>query len=157
MCASGSRCKDRAGTIDAVLCLQILAEKLAEGLPIRHGMVVDQIIWGGEGVTLHCQGGEQVQADAVIVTVSLGVLKVVMLLHCSCASIVLSACAQPPSWLYGVYAVPSEAWVKNARLKLVSQQLPQRRGVHLLSCSYRLSASALLHDTTTATSSSQKV
>ena len=70
-----------------MLCLQILAEKLAQGLPIRHGMVVDQIVWGGEGVTLHCQGGEQVQADAVILTVSLGVLKVVMLLHCR----------QPPS------------------------------------------------------------
>ena len=66
-----------------VLCLQVLAEKLAERLPIRHGIVVDHIDWGGEGVTLHCQGGEQVQADAVIVTVSLGVLKVMMLLQCN--------------------------------------------------------------------------
>lgn len=54
---------------------QTLAEKLAEGLPIRHGVVVDRIQWGGDGVTLHCQGGEQIKADAVIVTVSLGVLK----------------------------------------------------------------------------------
>lgn len=61
-------------------CLQVLAERLAEGLPIRHGVAVDCIEWSGEGVTLHCQGGEQVQADAVIVTVSLGVLKVKVLL-----------------------------------------------------------------------------
>ena len=56
--------------------MQALAEKLAEGLPIRHGAVVDQIHWGEAGVTLQCQGGEELQADAVIVTVSLGVLKV---------------------------------------------------------------------------------
>lgn len=67
----------RASTKGDVVCLQTLAEKLAEGLPIRPGVVVDQIQWGGDGVTVHCQGGEQIQADAVIVTVSLGVLKVV--------------------------------------------------------------------------------
>ena len=79
-------CKDRAGKSYAMLCLQILAEKLAEGLPIQHGVVVEQIDWGGAGVTLHCQGGEQVKADAVIVTVSLGVLKVDLLLQCHCAT-----------------------------------------------------------------------
>ena len=79
------RYKDRAGRSCAMFCLQILAEKLAEGLPIRHGIVVDRIDWGGEEVTLHCQGGEQIKADAVIVTVSLGVLKVGILLQCNCA------------------------------------------------------------------------
>ena len=65
-------------------CVQTLAEKLAEGLPIRHGVVVDQIQWGGDGVTVHCQGGEQIQADAVIVAVSLGVLKVIALRTRTC-------------------------------------------------------------------------
>ncbi len=66
---------------------QVLAEKLAEGLPIRHGMTVDQIQWNTSGVIVQCQGGQQIEADAVIVTVSLGVLKVhstscVCLWHC---------------------------------------------------------------------------
>lgn len=55
---------------------QVLAEKLAEGLPIRHGMTVDGIQWNSRGVIVQCQGGQQIEADAVIVTVSLGVLKV---------------------------------------------------------------------------------
>lgn len=67
------------------MCVQTLAEKLAEGLPIRHGVVVDRIQWGGDGVTLHCQGGEQIKADAVIVTVSLGVLKVIPMPRLVCA------------------------------------------------------------------------
>ena len=54
----------------------MLAQKLAEGLPVRHGVTVDQIHWGPSGVTIQCRGGEQFEADAVIVTVSLGVLKV---------------------------------------------------------------------------------
>lgn len=66
---------------------QVLAEKLAEGLPIEHGMTVGQIQWNTSGVIVQCQGGQQIEADAVIVTVSLGVLKVlctsfVCLLHC---------------------------------------------------------------------------
>ena len=77
--------KDKGDTKGGVLCtVQTLAEKLAEGLPIRHGVVVDQIQWGGDGVTLHCQGGEQIKADAVIVTVSLGVLKVIALQTRTC-------------------------------------------------------------------------
>ena len=73
---------DRTTVHDA----QVLAEKLAEGLPIRHGMTVDQIQWNSSGVIVQCQGGHQIEADAVIVTVSLGVLKVlsnscVYLLH----------------------------------------------------------------------------
>lgn len=66
---------------------QVLAEKLAEGLPIKHGMTVDQIQWNTSGVIVQCQGGQQVEADAVIVTVSLGVLKVL-----STSSVCLSRC-----------------------------------------------------------------
>lgn len=88
--------------------LQVLAEKLAEGLPIQHGVVVDRIDWGGEGVTVHCQGGEQVQADAVIVTVSLGVLKVQMLLpSCACMYYVIVHLSSV------LWCMPSEAWVKH--------------------------------------------
>ena len=54
----------------------MLAERLAEGLSIKHGSVVERVDWGSEVVTIHCLGGQQLQADAVIVTVSLGVLKV---------------------------------------------------------------------------------
>ena len=56
--------------------LQLLAEKLAEGLPIQHGVTVTHIDWGDTGVQLHCADGQIIGADAVIVTVSLGVLKV---------------------------------------------------------------------------------
>jgi protoporphyrinogen oxidase len=66
---------------------QVLAEKLAEGLPIRHGMTVDQIQWNASGVIVQCQGGQQIEADAVIVTVSLGVLKVL-----STSSVFWSSC-----------------------------------------------------------------
>ena len=56
--------------------LQLLAEKLAEGLPIQHGVTVTRIDWGDNGVQLQCADGQIIAADAVIVTVSLGVLKV---------------------------------------------------------------------------------
>ena len=35
---------------------QVLAEKLAEGLPIEHGMTVDQIQWNTSGVIVQSQG-----------------------------------------------------------------------------------------------------
>ncbi len=54
-------------------------------------MTVDQICWGSTGVTVHCQGGEQIEADAVIVTVSLGVLKVCLnCMHSHCVGSALS-------------------------------------------------------------------
>lgn len=56
--------------------LQTLAEKLAEGLPIQHGVTVSNVAWGKDGVRLQCADGQSIEADAVIVTVSLGVLKV---------------------------------------------------------------------------------
>ncbi|KAK9810120.1 hypothetical protein WJX72_005080 [[Myrmecia] bisecta] len=55
--------------------LQALAEVLAEGLDIRLGHAVQRISWGAEGVTVTCANGVVLEADAVIVTVSLGVLK----------------------------------------------------------------------------------
>lgn len=60
----------------------MLAEKLAEGLPIQHETTISHIDWSGNGVKLQCSDGKVIQADAAIVTVSLGVLKVLMLYHC---------------------------------------------------------------------------
>jgi hypothetical protein len=64
--------------------MQKVAEILAEGLDIRFGHVVDRVDWGQHGVHIKCEGGAVFQADAVIITVSLGVLKV--------TSVPLSAC-----------------------------------------------------------------
>lgn len=51
-----------------------LAERLAEGLEVRRGVVVTQIEHGAEGVTLRTSGGT-FEADRVLLTVPLGVLK----------------------------------------------------------------------------------
>ena len=72
--------------------MQALAEKLAEGLPIRYGTIVEQVHWGSTGVTVQCQGGEEFHADAVIMTVSLGVLKVPASLICIPLRQMCSAC-----------------------------------------------------------------
>ena len=81
----------------------MLAEKLAEGLPIRHGMTVEQIQWGPTGVTLHCQGGEKVEADAAIVTVSLGVLKVSVAMHITGVA-AFALCSIPSTAIYTLCA-----------------------------------------------------
>lgn len=52
-----------------------MAEIVAEGADIRYGHVVSSVRWGSEGVHLTCSNGQSFHADAVIVTVSLGVLK----------------------------------------------------------------------------------
>lgn len=52
-----------------------MAEILAEGLDIRYGHRVTSMRWSGDGVDVACSSGEEFHADAVIVTVSLGVLK----------------------------------------------------------------------------------
>ncbi len=57
------------------MCLQRMAEILADGADIRYEHVVSSIRWGGEGVQLTCANGQAFHADTVIVTVSLGVLK----------------------------------------------------------------------------------
>lgn len=46
---------------------------------VRLGCVVNQIRWGSEGVCISCTDGQSFEADAVILTVSLGVLKVTVL------------------------------------------------------------------------------
>jgi hypothetical protein len=49
----------------------------AEGLDIRFGSVVERIEWGsGAQACITCRDGTSHLADAVIITVSLGVLKV---------------------------------------------------------------------------------
>ena len=49
---------------------------MAEGLDIRYQHVVERIDWGATGATVHCSSGESFDCDALICTVSLGVLKV---------------------------------------------------------------------------------
>ncbi len=54
---------------------QKLAEHMAVGLDVRYGAVVEKMQWGASGVSVTCVDGRSFQADAAIVTVSLGVLK----------------------------------------------------------------------------------
>lgn len=49
---------------------------MAEGLDIRYQHTVEGIDWGEGGATVHCSGGKTFACDAVICTVSLGILKV---------------------------------------------------------------------------------
>ena len=56
--------------------MQRVAEVMAEGLDIRYHRVVVRIDWGESGATVHCSDGMSLKCDAVICTVSLGVLKV---------------------------------------------------------------------------------
>ena len=49
---------------------------MAEGLDIRFNHIVERIDWGESGATVHCSSGATFSCDAVICTVSLGVLKV---------------------------------------------------------------------------------
>lgn len=58
--------------------VQSLAKSLAEGLDIRFGSVAQKIEWdgAGKGARVTCENGDTFEADTVIVTVSLGVLKV---------------------------------------------------------------------------------
>ena len=55
---------------------QTVAEVVAEGLNIRYNSIVTAIQWEGSGATVCTADGHHFSADAVIVTVSLGVLKV---------------------------------------------------------------------------------
>ena len=66
---------------------------MAEGLDIRYQHVVERIEWGGGGATVHCSGGRSFECDAVICTVSLGVLKVrpeVETNHLCCADLLIA-------------------------------------------------------------------
>ena len=57
-------------------CPQTLAERLAQGLDVRLGNTVTRVEWDAEGAQVHCANGSCWEADAVVMTVSLGVLKV---------------------------------------------------------------------------------
>ncbi|KAK9844063.1 hypothetical protein WJX81_003289 [Elliptochloris bilobata] len=54
---------------------QAVAEHFAEGLDIRFGQRVERVRYDAHGVHVTVAGGAELAADAVIVTVSLGVLK----------------------------------------------------------------------------------
>ncbi len=54
---------------------QPVAEHFAEGLDIRFGQRVQRVAYDGAGVRVTTEDGGELAADAVIVTVSLGVLK----------------------------------------------------------------------------------
>ena len=65
---------------DDVSLLQAVAERMASDLAdVRLGCVVNKITWGPEGVCISCTNGQSFEGDAVISTVSLGVLKVTVL------------------------------------------------------------------------------
>ena len=54
---------------------QGLVEAMAEGLDIRYGARVTKVCWGDGGAAVFCSDSRRFTADAVIMTVSLGVLK----------------------------------------------------------------------------------
>jgi protoporphyrinogen oxidase len=54
---------------------QPIAEHFAEGLDVRFGQRVQRVAYDGAGVRVTTEDGSELAADAVIVTVSLGVLK----------------------------------------------------------------------------------
>ena len=56
--------------------LQTIAGVIAEDLDVRFQHVVERIEWGENGASVHCSSGAAFKCDAVICTVSLGVLKV---------------------------------------------------------------------------------
>ncbi len=52
-----------------------LIDDAARDLAIRHGAVAERIVWTGQGVTVHLQGGERVEADRAVVAVPVGLLR----------------------------------------------------------------------------------
>ena len=56
--------------------LQKIAGVIAEDLDVRFQHVAERIEWGEDGASVHCSSGAAFKCDAVICTVSLGVLKV---------------------------------------------------------------------------------
>lgn len=56
--------------------MQTIAELLAEGVDIRYGHTVTKVDHSGQGVRISTKEGKTLEADFVVCTVSLGVLKV---------------------------------------------------------------------------------
>ena len=56
---------------------QAVAERIGQDLGdvVQLNCIVDRICWDGEAVRIGCRDGRVLEADAVVVTVSLGVLK----------------------------------------------------------------------------------
>lgn len=52
-----------------------LIEPMLRSLPLYYNHVVDRIEYGKEGVSVHTNNGKDFKANAVLVTVPLGVLK----------------------------------------------------------------------------------
>ncbi|MDI1288236.1 MAG: NAD(P)/FAD-dependent oxidoreductase [Reyranella sp.] len=52
-----------------------LIDDAAEGLDVRHGVVVERIVWTGAGVTAILQGGERIEADRAVIAVPVGLLR----------------------------------------------------------------------------------
>ena len=61
---------------------QAIAESLSASLDIRFGHLVTSIEWGSGGVSISCSNGVELEADAVLVTTSVGVLQVRALVGC---------------------------------------------------------------------------
>ena len=86
LCTSSDVKKD----IDSVFCpgqcpgsnlashlpLQAIAQSLASPVDVRFGHRVTAIEWGSGGVSISCSNGLELEADAVLVTTSVGVLQV---------------------------------------------------------------------------------
>ena len=69
-------CVSAAFDPSAMRALQAVALELAKGLHICYGWRVKRVSWGSDSVLLESHSGERLQADAVICTLPLGVLKV---------------------------------------------------------------------------------
>lgn len=64
--------------------MQAVAERMSSELDdVRLGCIVERINWGAKGVEIACRNGQVFEAEAAIVTVSLGVLKVCSVIYMS--------------------------------------------------------------------------
>lgn len=92
---------------------QALPEYLARDLDVVYGQHVERVVWDGAGVKLFTKQGKEWKADAAIVTVSLGVLKVrACLLFGVFRSDTVSwraIVAQPPSSAVTIFSHPDPA------------------------------------------------
>lgn len=73
-----ARCTSPAVRPPPAAPLQAIAQSLSQSLDIRFEHRVSSIDWGSGGVSVTCTNGAEFEADAVIVTTSIGVLQVRM-------------------------------------------------------------------------------